>query len=140
MNSLNLERVDIHPLSHYARYWTGEKVSLVKIDVEAMELQLLEGMDNLLIYHRPMLYVEDSTPRVRGQKGESEVVKSTSSRKLVKNSDSPIDSENLNPDQSDQANFSQEVLKESQSEKTQNKENVHRATGWRLVLNLIILF
>ncbi|CAD7923672.1 unnamed protein product [Amoebophrya sp. A120] len=53
------EEIEIKPLDDYFRRFPN-RVYLIKIDVEKMEVPLLEGARAILQYHRPLLFVEDS--------------------------------------------------------------------------------
>jgi hypothetical protein len=63
--------VDLSSLDELAEDWG--RVSLVKIDVEGAELQVLRGMENLLKLHRPTLLVEitDTFLRSLGDNAEA---------------------------------------------------------------------
>ena len=45
--------------------YTFPRVDLVKIDVEGAEREVLEGAEETLKKHHPMVYVEVHSPRVR---------------------------------------------------------------------------
>jgi len=50
--------VEIYPLDHYVDADILPVPDFVKIDVEGMEYEVLRGMKNIMMQHRPELYIE----------------------------------------------------------------------------------
>lgn len=57
-----MEQVQLRMLDKVDALRKEEKISLIKIDVEGMELDVLKGAQSLIAQHRPILYVENDKP------------------------------------------------------------------------------
>jgi FkbM family methyltransferase len=59
--------INIKPLDSYSHYFTT-KISIIKIDTEGFELDVLKGAKQIIQQHKPVLFIElESSRQIRGQ-------------------------------------------------------------------------
>lgn len=60
--------INIKPLDSFSHYFAKQKVSIIKIDTEGFELDVLKGAKQIIKQHKPVLFIELESSRQMGGK------------------------------------------------------------------------
>lgn len=61
--TINMTPVQVRVIDKCEAIQASEKISLIKVDVEGMEREVLEGARQTIAKHQPILYVENDKPK-----------------------------------------------------------------------------